>query len=146
MNSIFIEHNSGNQNEKCLTVLMIMHTDMILRMQDDFRHVHDFDDDQKTSIVTMSMILTSACSHDSQKSNHSFIPITFRQWLACMTIVIISQTLTESLSWIRTYSGSQLIQTCPKRSKQPTICTVVCNYRMTFGHIIGIIVLLLRTE
>jgi hypothetical protein len=47
MNSIIIEQDSGNQNEKCLSVLMIMHTNVILKMHDDFRHVHDYDDDPK---------------------------------------------------------------------------------------------------
>jgi hypothetical protein len=62
MNSIIIEQDSGNQNEKCSTVMMIMYTNMILKMYGDFRNVHNYYDDHKASVVTMLMTLTFACS------------------------------------------------------------------------------------
>jgi hypothetical protein len=68
MNSIIIEYNSSNQNEKCLSVLMIMHTNVILTMHDDFPIVHYHYDDHTSSIVTILMILTF-----SYNSHHSFL-------------------------------------------------------------------------
>jgi hypothetical protein len=39
-------------------MMKIMHTHMILKMHDDLRNVHNYDDDQMASIVTIVMILT----------------------------------------------------------------------------------------